>query len=117
MDTVVVVDLLKGVATPWPRLENETHVMSVGSARPLEDAFRIAQVDLIQLMADQLGLDRLDAYQLLTQAAETPIANVVDPNYSVVTKIRKTYLPRRDLYGGAHARSVEMGRSYLAERR
>jgi len=117
MDTVVVVDLLKGVATPWPRLENETHVMSVGSARPLEDAFRIAQVDLIQLMADQLGLDRLDAYQLLTQAAETPIANVVDPNYSVVTKIRKTYLPRRDLYGGAHVRSVEMGRSYLAERR
>src|SRR5207237_183196 len=55
--------------------------------------------------------------QVLPQAAETPIANVVDPNYSVVTKIRKTYLPRRDLYGGAHARSVEMGRSYLAERR
>ena len=48
MDTVVIVDLIKGVATPWPRLENDDYVMSTGSARPLEDAFRISQVDLVQ---------------------------------------------------------------------
>src|ERR671932_1108815 len=36
MDTVVLVDLLKGVPTPWPRLESDTYVMSTGSARPLE---------------------------------------------------------------------------------
>ena len=117
MDTVVVADLLKGVATPWPRLENDTHVMSVGSARPLEDAFRIAQVDLVQWLAGEFGMDQLDAYQLLTQASETPVANVVDPNYSIVTKIRKEYLPEPTVYGGAHPRLREMGKAYLAERR
>jgi acetamidase/formamidase len=117
MDTVIVADLLKGVATPWPRLENDTHVMSVGSARPLEDAFRIAQVDLVQWLAGEFGMDKLDAYQLLTQASETPVANVVDPNYSIVTKIRKEYLPELTVYGGVHARLRELGKAYVAERR
>ncbi|HEX9040040.1 MAG TPA: hypothetical protein VF838_03325 [Trebonia sp.] len=47
MNTVHIVDLIKGggtalPATPWPRLENDDYIMSAGSARPLEDAFRIA---------------------------------------------------------------------------
>src|SRR5436309_6422116 len=117
MDTVLIVELLKGVPTPWPRLENDAYVMSVGSSRPLEDAFRIAQVDLVQWLAAEFGMDQLDAYQLLTQASETPIANVVDPNYSVVTKIRKEYLPQRSVYGGARARLVDVGKAYVGERR
>src|SRR5258708_27914076 len=51
MNTVLVVDLLKGLATPWPRIESDTHIMSAGSVRPLEDAFRIAPVDLLQWVA------------------------------------------------------------------
>jgi acetamidase/formamidase len=117
MNTVVLVDLLKGVVTPWPRLENDSHLMSAGSARPLEDAFRISQVDLVQWMESQFGLHPLDGYQLLTQAAEAPIANVVDPNYTVVSKIRKEYLPEPVAYGGVHDRAAEMGRAYLAEHR
>lgn len=34
MNTVVIVELLKGVATPWPRIESDTHIISTGSARP-----------------------------------------------------------------------------------
>jgi acetamidase/formamidase len=117
MDTVVIVDLVKNMATPWPRLENDTHVMSTGSARPLEDAFRISQVDLVQWLEAQYGLHKLDGYQLLTQAVETPVANVVDPNYTIVSKIRKEYLPRRSPYDDAHRRLSEMGGRYLAEHR
>jgi len=116
MDTVVIVDLIKSVATPWPRLENDTHLMSAGSARPLEDAFRISQVDLIDFLGMEFGMDRLDGYQLLTQASETPLANVVDPNYTVVSKLRKEYLPEREVYGGTHSRLREMGQAYLSER-
>jgi acetamidase/formamidase len=116
MDTVVIVDLIKGVATPWPRLESDAYLMSAGSARPLEDAFRIAQVDLVDFLGATFGMDRLDAYQLLTQASETPVANVVDPNYTVVSKLRKEYLPGQDAYGGMHTRLKEMGQAYLAER-
>jgi acetamidase/formamidase len=116
MDTVLVVDLIKGVATPWPRLENDAYVMSAGSQKPLEDAFRISQVAMIDWLASEHGMDRLDAYQLLTQASETPIANVVDPNYTVVTKLRKAYLPSGEAYGGAHARLKEMATAYRSER-
>src|SRR6266487_5799822 len=62
MDTVVIVDLVKGAATPWPRIENDEYVMSVGSQKPLEDAFRISQVGMIDWLADEHGMDRLDAY-------------------------------------------------------
>jgi acetamidase/formamidase len=116
MDTVVIVDLIKGVPTPWPRLESDDHLMSAGSARPLEDAFRIAQHDLITWIATECGLDPLDGYQLVTQACESPIANVCDPNYTVIAKIRKTYLPSQDAYAGMHTRLREMSAAYKAER-
>jgi acetamidase/formamidase len=116
MDTVLIVDLVKGAATPWPRLENDTHVISTGSARPLEDAFRISQVDLVQWLEAQFGMHKLDGYQLLTQAVETPVANVVDPNYTIVSKLKKEYLPEATVYGGIHQRLKEQGQSYLAER-
>jgi acetamidase/formamidase len=116
MDTVVIVDLIKGVATPWPRLENDDYVMSVGSQKPLEDAFRISQLDMVQWLGQEHGMDPLDAYQLLTQVSETPIANVVDPNYSVVTKVRKAYLPSGEAYAGARTRLKEMAAAYRAER-
>jgi acetamidase/formamidase len=116
MDTVLVVDLVKGVMTPWPRLEDDRYLMTAGSARPLEDAFRIAQTDLITWIAGEFGLDVLDAYQLMTQVSESPVANVVDPNYTFVVKMRKEYLPERAAYDGIHGRMREAGRRYLAGR-
>jgi acetamidase/formamidase len=116
MDTTVIVDVLKGVPTPWPRIESDDHLMSTGSARPLEDAFRIAQHDLVTWVGEECGLDPLDAYQLVTQACESPIANVCDPNYTVVAKIRKRYLPGHDAYAGAHARLKELSTAYQAAR-
>jgi len=116
MDTVLILDVIKGVPTPWPRIESDDHLMSTGSARPLEDAFRISQTDLIEWIAGGFGLDAMDAYQLLTQAGEAPVANVCDPNYTFVSKIRKAYLPGASVYGGAHARLREMAAAYLASR-
>ncbi len=116
MDTVVIVDLVKGVSTPWPRLESDDYLMSTGSARPLEDAFRIAQHDLVTWISAECGLDPMDAYQLVTQATESPIANVCDPNYTVVAKIRKGYLPDQRAYTGTHARLREISAAYRAQR-
>ena len=113
MDSVITIDLVKGRSTPWPRLESDTHVMSTGSARPLEDAFRIAHADLIAWMGEEYGLEALDAYQLLTQVSESPVANVVDPNYTFLAKIAKSYLPRADAYRGTHEKLRAVGRSYV----
>jgi acetamidase/formamidase len=116
MDTVLIVDVIKGMPSPWPRIESDAYLMSTGSARPLEDAFRISQNDLARWIAGGSGLDPLDAYQLLTQAAETPVANVCDPNYTVVSKVRLRYLPGGGVgaFGGAHARLREMAAAYRA---
>jgi acetamidase/formamidase len=104
MRTVVAVDVIKGVTTAWPRIESDKYVMSTGSARPLEDAFRISQLDLVTWVAELVGLETLDAYQLVSQAGEAPAANVCDPNYTMVAKMDKTYLAGAVAYGGAHAR-------------
>jgi acetamidase/formamidase len=104
MNTVAVVDLLKGVPTPWPRLESDGFIMTTGSARPLEDAFRIAHTELVRWVGELTGLSTLDAYQLVSQAALTPIANVVDTNYTVVAKLPKSILRRTAIFGGLHER-------------
>ncbi len=113
MDTVVVVELVKGVSTPWPRIESDTHLMSTGSARPLEDAYRIAQHDLVTWLSADTGLSHLDAYQLVTQAVESPLANVVDTNYTSVAKIRKQWVPSRSgPLADVHARLREVAATY-----
>ncbi|GAA2472998.1 acetamidase/formamidase family protein [Actinocorallia cavernae] len=111
MNTVVIVDLLKGVATPWPRLESDTHIVSTGSARPLEDAFRISQADLVRWLVRDYGFSELDAYQFATQTVESPLANVCDTNYTCVAKLRKEWLPARETYRGVHARLRETARA------
>jgi hypothetical protein len=53
----------------------------------------------------------LDAYQLLTQIALSPLANVCDTNYSALTKISKSLLPAADAYGGMHRQLRDRARS------
>ena len=102
MNVTAIVELVKGGGPAWPRLETDTHLMAIGSGRPLEEAWRAGQVEMITWLGELYGLDRLDAYQLLTQISQVPIANVVDTNYSAVTKIDKRLLPAAVAYGGAH---------------
>jgi acetamidase/formamidase len=112
MDTVLMVELIKDRLTPWPRFENDTHIMSTGSARPLEDAFRIAHGDMIAWLVEEFEMEKLDAYQLLTQISESPVANVCDPNYTFVVKAAKAFLPTRDSYAGVHRRLAAVAANY-----
>jgi acetamidase/formamidase len=116
MNTVVAVELIKGVSTPWPRLEDDDHLMSTGSARPLEDAYRISQHDLVTWAASLTGLDELDAYQLVSQGGEAPVGNVCDTNYTMVAKLPKAYLGGPEVYESAHARLRGLGQEYLSSR-
>ena len=93
MDVTFQFDLLKGRRIRWPRMEDAEDIMVAGSARPLVDAFRIAQVELIEWLVHEYGFDKLDAYQVVSQGGHSRIANVVDPNYTVVAKFPKRLLP------------------------
>jgi len=116
MRTVVVVDVVKGGAPAWPRLESDEFLMSTGSVRPLEDAFRVSQRDLVGWAAELTGWDTLDAYQLVSQAGLAPAGNVVDTNYTMVAKLAKAYLPGAAAFDGVHARLRETAAAYLAQR-
>jgi acetamidase/formamidase len=91
----LVVDLIKGRATPWPRIENDAWMMSVGSARPLEDASRIAFKDMVAWVREKTSLSEMDAYQFVSQAAKATVTQIVDPEYTVLVKMDKKRLPVR----------------------
>lgn len=114
MNTVLAVEVVKGVFCEWPRLESDEAVMVAGSCRPLEDAFRISHAQLVRWISDALGLSLMDSYQLVSQAARSRIANVVDPNYTIVAKVPKRFLPADVTWmAGTHERLRALGAEYL----
>ncbi len=116
MNTVVVVDLVKGRAPGSPRIESDDFLMTTGSTRPLEDAFRMSQHDLVGWTGSLLGLDELDAYQLVSQAGHAPAGNVVDTNYTMLAKLPKRLLGAATAYDGVHGRLREVAADYLRTR-
>ena len=94
-DVTFQFDLIKGKTIRWPRIENDEYIMVAGSVRPLIDALRIAYVELIEWLVTEYGFEKMDAYQVASQAGVVRVANVVDPNYTVVAKFPKRFLPPR----------------------
>lgn len=90
--TTIHVDLIKAWQIDWPRLETEDKIMVIGSARPLEDATRIAYRELVLWMAKEYGYDKWDAYMMLSQVGKVRLGNFVDPKYSVAAGVEKKYL-------------------------
>lgn len=86
-------DVIKGKGINWPRIESPDKIMAVGSAKPMEDAARIAYAELIGWMADY-GYAEDEAYQLLTQVGGLYVGNMVDTVYSLVASVDKKYLSR-----------------------
>jgi amidase len=92
MDVEFTVALVKKAAIGWPRLENATHIMVLGSERPLLQALQHATTELHRWLMASYGLSDRGAALLMGQAAELEIANVVDPHFTVVAKLRKSLL-------------------------
>jgi acetamidase/formamidase len=84
-------DLIKQKPLAWPRIESPDAYMTVGSARPMEDAARIAYTELV-LWLEEMGWDRWEAYQALTQIGRLYVGNMVDTTYSLVAQIAKQYV-------------------------
>lgn len=94
MKVRIQVDLVKQKKIEWPRFENENYIMAVGVYRPLDDALRISFTELIHWIHDSYGLSEMDAYELLSKVGEIHLDEMVDPNYVVVAKINKKFLPK-----------------------
>lgn len=86
-------EVIKSKTIGTPRIESDRFLMAVGSARPMEDAARIAFFELILWLEQDFGIDRITGYQLCSQVSRVRLANMVDIQYSVVAKFPKKYLP------------------------
>jgi acetamidase/formamidase len=114
MATTIVVDVIKGGGPlAWPRLQSDEFIMSTGSVKPLEDAFRVSQHDLISWTGALTGLDQLDALQLVSQAGLAPAGNVVDTNYTMVAKLPTAVLRGARPYDGIHTPLRDVARTHL----
>ncbi|MEU1238149.1 MULTISPECIES: acetamidase/formamidase family protein [Micromonospora] len=103
--TTVAIEVIKGWQTSWPRLETDLDLMSIGCARPLDDAYRIAHQDLVSWVGSLAGLEMLDAHQLVSQAGRTALGNVRDANYTLLAAIGRRLVPHpAAAYDDAHDR-------------
>ncbi len=92
-EVTVGIELIKSKSIEWPRLTDENYIMTVGNTRPLMDCVRLAITELVKWLVSDYGYEKWEAFQAVSQIATMRIGNVVDPNYTVVAKFPRKYLP------------------------
>ena len=83
----------KPASMTWPRITDETHIMTTAMARPAEDAFRAALAEMILWLEDSYGFTRGEAYLFLGQVLEARCTQFVNPTFTYVAKVNKEFLP------------------------
>jgi amidase len=86
------VDVIKGKKVGWPRLENDDYIMVLGSSRSLMEALQHANTEMQRWLMAEYGFDERGSSLLMGQAMEMEVANMVDPEFTMVAKMAKRYL-------------------------
>jgi amidase len=92
MDVEFIVDVIPGKHIPAPRVESSTHIMAMGLAGSLDDAFREATSNMVDWLANEYKLTPSEIAQVLGSAAEYKVSEVADRNAGLVLKIHKDRL-------------------------
>ena len=74
----------------WPRAETPTHFISMGMTENLTEATQIAVQQMIELLIEEQGLERGEAYSLASIAADLRITELVDGNVGIHMMIAKS---------------------------
>jgi len=83
----------RGNPIEWPRADDGTFLITVGNARPLDQALQHATTEMLRWLQEEYALDTRAASLLLGQCVRYEIGNVFDPAYTVVCQIEKRLLP------------------------
>lgn len=92
-DAKFTVRLLKGRKVKWPRAENEEYILTLGNARPLDQALQHATTEMVRWLREDYDIDEEATHTLLGQCVEYDVGNVFDPAYTIVCKLRKKWIP------------------------
>ena len=78
----------------WPRIETADYVMAVGTAPSLLQALQHATTELHHWLDDDYGFSERSLSIFLGQAIEYDVATVADKSFTVVAKVKRSYMPR-----------------------
>jgi acetamidase/formamidase len=90
--SVLNIDLIKGRSIDWPRIQNREALYCVAATetgRTLEGAIRLGFMQLMFWLEQDYGLNRWDAFQLLTFVSTISVGNF----WTVAVGIPKHFLP------------------------
>lgn len=93
MDVEMTFRVHQGRRINWPRGETEDTILTVGNARPLDQAIQLATTEMLCWLQEDYGLNAYAASIILGQCAEYDVGNVFDPAYTMVCKLPKSVLP------------------------
>ena len=82
------------ISLEWPRAETPTHMITMAFDPDLDDCVVIALRQMLDLVCERTGIDRYQAYTLLSVAGDLRITQVVNGNKGVHLMLDKRYLDR-----------------------
>jgi amidase len=92
MDVEFTVDVIPGKRVFAPRVESASHIIAMGLAGSLDDAFRQATANMASWLTDKYALTPSELAQVLGTSAEYKVSEVADRNAGVVLMIKKERL-------------------------
>ena len=78
----------------WPRAETAEDIITIGNARPLDQALQHATTEMQRWLGEDYGLDARAASYLMGMVVRYDVGNVFNPAYTVACRIAKKWLKR-----------------------
>jgi acetamidase/formamidase len=94
LDYAFVVEVIKGGAKQmaYPRVEDKSHIMTVGMDATLDNAIKIANKSMLEWLQELYHLSIDEATQVMGSSMEYKITEIVDPKVEVAAMIKKKTL-------------------------
>lgn len=78
----------------WPRAETADEIITIGNARPMDQALQHATTEMQRWLGEDYGLDARAAAHLMGMVVRYDVGNVFNPAYTVACRIAKKWLTR-----------------------
>ena len=80
------------IALEWPRAETPTHMITMAFDPDLDDCVAVALRQMLDIVCERAGIDRYQAYTLLSFAGDLRVTQVVNGNKGIHLMLDKRYL-------------------------
>lgn len=79
----------------WPRAETADDLVTLGNARPLDQALQHATTEMQRWLGEDYGLDARAASHLMGMVVRYDVGNVFNPAFTVACRVAKKWLNKK----------------------